>query len=156
MKITRTSAYALHALIYMVRHAAQLPATGRAIARSEGIPDSYLARVLQRLTKAGYIRSPRGKRTGYVFAKPPEEIGLLELFETIEGGPLFDDCPLRHCECGGTPRNCRIFAKWTRATRHIKELLEETNLVTAAWNHPEHRFNMPPNSAETEETNQPT
>lgn len=148
MKISRASAYALHALMYMVRHATQLPVSCGAIARAEGIPNSYLTKVLQRLARAGYIRSVRGHRTGYVFVKPPEEIGLLELFETIEGAPLFDDCLLRHCECGGTPENCRIFATWRRATRRIRELLEETDVATAAWNHPEHRFDVPPDFAE--------
>ena len=90
MKISRASAYALHALMYMVRHATQLPVSCGAIARAEGIPNSYLTKVVQRSARAGYIRSVRGHRTGYVFVKPPEEIGLLEVFETIEGAPLFD------------------------------------------------------------------
>lgn len=148
MKISRASAYALHALMYMVRHATQLPITCGTIAKAEGMPVAYLAKVLQDLKKAGFIRSSRGQRVGYTFAKPPEEIDLLELFEAMEGGPLFDDCLLRHCECGGTPENCRIFAIWISATKRIKDLLEETSVTAAAWNHPEHRFGIPPDCAE--------
>ncbi|MHC4705420.1 MAG: hypothetical protein ACYTFQ_33165 [Planctomycetota bacterium] len=62
------------------------------------------------------------------------------MFEAIEGGPLFDDCFLRHCQCGGTPENCRIFSIWTDATRKIKKELEDTTVASATWNHPEHRF----------------
>ncbi|MHC4475470.1 MAG: RrF2 family transcriptional regulator [Planctomycetota bacterium] len=146
MKITQAGAYALHALMYMVRHITQLPVTTGTIAKAEGIPPGYLAKIFQRLVKARIIRSVRGRNRGYVFAKPPEEINLLELFEVIEGGPLFAECLLKYCECGGTPENCQIYATWLSATEKINKLLAETSLVAAAWNHPEHRFQSLPES----------
>lgn len=144
MKISQSSAYALHALMYMTRHITQLPATSKAMAKAEGMPPGYLAKILQQLAKAGLIRSAKGRNRGYVFAKPPEEISLLDLFEAMEDEPLFGDCPLRHCACGGTNENCHIFAQWTAATRRFKDLLDETTVASAAWNHPEHRFDLLP------------
>ena len=146
MKVSKATAYALHALMYMIRHITQLPATTSTIAKAEGIPPGYLAKIFQRLVKAGFVRAVRGQNRGYVFARPPEEISLLELFEVIDGGPLFDDCLLRHCDCGGTPENCYIYAQWVSATKKINQLLAETSLVTAAWSHPEHRFYSLPES----------
>ena len=148
MKVSKTAAYSLHALMYMVRHITQLPATTNTIAKAEGLPSGYLAKIFQKLVKAGFVKAVRGKNKGYIFAKSPEEISLLELFEVIEGQSLFDDCLLRHCECGGTPENCCIFAKWISATKKIKQLFEETSLAAAAWNHPEHRFFSLPESLE--------
>jgi len=69
------------------------------------------------------------------------------LVEAIEGQSMFDDCPLRHCACGGTLQNCRIFSQWVSATRRLKELLGETTIAAAAWNHPEHRFDKLPSPA---------
>jgi Rrf2 family iron-sulfur cluster assembly transcriptional regulator len=152
MKISQASAYALHALMYMVRHRTQLPVTSRTIAGAEGMPAGYVSKVLQQMVKAGFIRSIRGRTRGYVFAKSPEEISLLELFETLEGEPFFDDCPLRHCACGGTRENCRIFAQWISATRKLKDMLEETTVEAAAWNHPEHRFEVLPQLEAADET----
>ena len=140
MKVTRSAAYALHALMYMVRHSTQLPVSAATIAKAEGVPSDYLAKIFQQLVKAGFVKAVRGKKRGYVFARLPEQITLLELLEAIEGGPLFDDCLLRHCECGGTVENCRIFSTWVDATRQFKKLLAETTVATAAWSHPEHRF----------------
>ena len=151
MKVTKATPYALHALMYMVRHRTQLPVTTSTIAKAEGIPVGYLTKIFQRLVKARFVRSVRGQKRGYVFTRPPEEISLLELFEVIEGGPLFGDCFLRHCECGGTPENCYIYARWVGATRNINRLLAETSIVTAAWNHPEHRFYSLPESLKTTE-----
>jgi Rrf2 family protein len=151
MKVSQASAYALHALMYMVRHNTQLPVTSAAIAKADGMPAGYLAKVMQQLVKVGFVRSLRGRRRGYVFSKDPETISLLELFEAVEGRPLFDDCPLKHCSCGGTRENCRIFSQWVSATRELKGLLAQTSIASAAWNHPEHRFNVLPDFTKDEE-----
>jgi Rrf2 family iron-sulfur cluster assembly transcriptional regulator len=146
MKVKKSVAYALHALMYMARHSTQLPATTAMIAKAEGIPPNFLAKIFQQLVKARFVKAVKTKNRGYVFARPPEEISMLELFETIEDGPLFDDCFLRHCECGGTKENCRIFSVWANATKRVKEILEETTVATATWSHPEHRFLSLPES----------
>jgi len=146
MKVKKSSAYALHALMYMVRHSTQLPATTDTIAKAEGIPSDYLPKIFQQLVKARFVKAIRGKKRGYVFARPPEEISFLELLDAIEGSPVFDDCLLRHCECGGTKENCRFFSVWLDATRQVKQLLEETTVASAAWSHPEHRFLSLPES----------
>ncbi|UCE50322.1 MAG: Rrf2 family transcriptional regulator [Phycisphaerales bacterium] len=146
MKVTKSAGYALHAMMYMVRHSTQLPVTAETVAKAEGIPSDYLAKIFQQLAKARFVKAIRGRKRGYVFARPPEQITLLELFETIDGGPLFDDCFLRHCDCGGSPENCRIFSIWKDATRQIKKELEDTTVASATWAHPEHRFMSLPDS----------
>ena len=140
MKVTRSAAYALHAMMYMVRHTTQLPVTTATVAKAEGVPSNYLAKIFQQLVKAGFVKAVRGRKKGYTFAKSPEQITILELLETVEGSPLFDDCLLRHCECGGTQENCRVFSTWINATQQLKNLLSEMTIATAAWSHPEHRF----------------
>ncbi|MHC4535262.1 MAG: RrF2 family transcriptional regulator [Planctomycetota bacterium] len=150
MKVKKATAYALHALMYMVRHSTQLPITTKIIAKGEGIPSEYLAKIFQRLSKAHIVKGVKGRKKGHVFTRPPEEISLLEIINSIEGEAMFDDCPIRHCQCGGTQQNCHIYAQWISATRKINTLFEETSLATVAWNHPEHRFHSLPESLETE------
>jgi Rrf2 family protein len=138
--------------MYMVRHTTDLPVTTETIARSEGIPASYLAKVCRGLAASGFIKSVTGHKRGYTFARPADEISLLELLEAVEGYSLFGDCPLRNCECGGTPDNCRIYAVWKRSTHKIRELLAETSVEASAWNHPEHRFDVLPEISVDEQT----
>ncbi len=149
MKVSKATAYALHALMYMVRHITQLPAASNTIVKAEGIPPGYMAKVFQRLVKSHFVKAVKGREKGYVFAKSPEEISLLELFEAIENSPLFNDCLLRHCLCGGTPENCYIYAQWISTTKRMSKIFAETSLAAAAWNHPEHRFYTLPESLET-------
>ncbi|MHC4084138.1 MAG: Rrf2 family transcriptional regulator [Planctomycetota bacterium] len=55
MKVSQATAYALHAMMYMVRHITQLPATTATIAKAEGIPAGYLAKIFRRLVKARLV-----------------------------------------------------------------------------------------------------
>lgn len=148
MKVKKSVAYALHALSYMVRHKTQLPVTTRAIAKSEGIPSDYLAKVFQTLTKSGFVKSVRGKKKGYIFERQPEEISLLMLIEAIEGGPIFNDCFLKHCECGGTRDNCDIYSVWINSTKQVIDVLKNMTIESVAWSHPGHRFNSLPDNLE--------
>jgi Rrf2 family protein len=112
MKLKKATSYALHGLMYMTRHLSQLPVTVDTISKAEGISPNYLARIFQKLVKAEFVKlaGPPGK--GYTFVKPPNNTNLLDLFEAMEDGDLFDDCFMRHCQCSGTPENCHIYAAW--------------------------------------------
>ncbi len=46
---------------------------------------NHAAKVLQTLVKHNYLKSTRGPTGGFVLSRPPEEINLLEIFETMEG-----------------------------------------------------------------------
>ncbi|MCP4450242.1 MAG: Rrf2 family transcriptional regulator [Planctomycetes bacterium] len=126
--------------MYMVRHITQLPLTANHIAKAEGIPAGYLSKLFQTLAKAGLIRALKGRQKGYVFAKPPERITLLEIFETIKGHPLFGECLIQHCNCDGNVDSCRIFKQWRESTDQMAALFSELTLTAAAWTHPEHQF----------------
>ena len=94
----------------------------------------HLAKVHQRLAKAGLIRSHRGPAGGVGLAKKPGEITLLEIYEVMEGSMLCnpclfgkDKCPRTDCVLGvllpGLARQVRdYFAKTTLA-----QLAEESN-----------------------------
>jgi Rrf2 family protein len=152
MKLSKGTGYSLHALMYMVRHITQLPLTVSHIAKAEGIPAGTLSKLFQTLSKAGLIKAVKGRHNGYVFAKPPEKTTLLEIFETLEGRSLFDDCLLKHCNCGATPETCRIYGKWRKATQEMTNLFADITLTAAAWSHPEHRFDKLPDMIPPQES----
>jgi Rrf2 family protein len=138
MKVKQATAYALHAMMYMVRHVTQLPVTVDAIARAEHIPPRYLAKILPQLARAGLVKTA-GRKKGYLFARDPRDISLLELLEAVEGRSLFADCFMHHGDCPGAA-DCRIHAVWQESVARVTDYLAETSLAAAAWIHPEHRF----------------
>ena len=141
MKTSKASSYAMHALMYMVRHSTLLPITNKVIAKAEGIPVGYLAKILQQLAKAGIVTSSRKSNGGYNFAQPAERISVLKVLNAIEGESFFDECFMKHCDCGGTVENCEIYKLWHESTMKIKEYLSHKSIVDATWKHPEHHFN---------------
>jgi len=147
MKAKHATAYGLHAMMYMVRHITQLPLTAKAIARAEGIPPAYLSRILRRFVKAGLLKTAANARDGYVFARPPEQITLLDVFEVMEDTLFSDECLMQHGPCGVGPGQCALYGTWHQAMQRVKDHLAQTTLDAAAWGHPEHTFHQTPADA---------
>jgi Rrf2 family transcriptional regulator, iron-sulfur cluster assembly transcription factor len=140
MKISLGASYGMHALMFMVRHITQLPMTATNMAKAEGIPVKYLAKILHRLACANIIKVSRGAVKGYILAKSPEQISLRDVLDAIEERPLFKECFMKHCECGGTKENCVIYKEWISVTEKFEKFLAQTSLESATWHHPEHQF----------------
>jgi DNA-binding IscR family transcriptional regulator len=60
------------------------------LARRRDIPVQFLEQLFAVLRRAGLLRSQRGVKGGYLFAKPPAEITVLEIVELLDG-PLGRD-----------------------------------------------------------------
>ena len=59
----------------------------------------HVAKVMQRLVKDGYLTSHRGPTGGFALRIPPEDITLLELYESIEGRIVVGNCPVDNPVC---------------------------------------------------------
>jgi Rrf2 family protein len=80
------SEYALLALVELAAHYDRgEPLQIRQIAAQQGIPDRYLEQLLATLRRRGVIRSQRGAKGGYLLARDPRTITLLEVVECLEG-----------------------------------------------------------------------
>jgi Rrf2 family protein len=80
------SEYALLALVELSAHYAEgEPIQIRQIAAEQHIPDRYLEQLLAALRRAGLVRSQRGAKGGYMLAREPWKITLLDVIQCIEG-----------------------------------------------------------------------
>ncbi len=78
--------YALLALLELTNHySSGEPLQIRQIAAEQNIPDRYLEQLLATLRRGGLVRSQRGAKGGYVLAREPWKISLLEVVNCIEG-----------------------------------------------------------------------
>jgi Rrf2 family protein len=57
----------------------------RALALACGEPAPYLGKVLQKLARAGLLRSKRGRTGGFVLGRPASEITLADVVLAVEG-----------------------------------------------------------------------
>jgi Rrf2 family cysteine metabolism transcriptional repressor len=85
ISITSKSPYALLALAELGRTGASGPVPIGELARRRDIPVQFLEQLFAVLRRAGVLRSQRGVKGGYSFARDPADITVLELVEVLDG-----------------------------------------------------------------------
>lgn len=86
MELSCKNEYALSALIELAAHYnSGEPLQIRQISAQQQIPDRYLEQLLATLRRCGLIRSQRGAKGGYILAREPWKISLLEVMICLEG-----------------------------------------------------------------------
>jgi Rrf2 family protein len=105
LSITTKSPYAVRALTELAKIGGEAPVPIAELARRRDIPAQFLEQLFATLRRAGILRSQRGVKGGYTFARPASEVSVLELVELLDG-------PLGATSAG-------IFADAARAARSV-------------------------------------
>ena len=87
MTISTTAHYGLIAAAYIAEHANEGCVMASRISAKYGISLLYLLRIMKEMVKANVLGSRRGRKGGYILARPAKEITLLEIIEAA-GGPI--------------------------------------------------------------------
>jgi Rrf2 family transcriptional regulator, cysteine metabolism repressor len=85
LSITSKSPYAVRALVELHRLGDATPVPIAELARRGEIPVQFLEQLFATLRRAGLLRSQRGVKGGYSFARPAEELTVLEVVELLDG-----------------------------------------------------------------------
>ncbi|MEO0349954.1 MAG: Rrf2 family transcriptional regulator [Cyanobacteria bacterium P01_A01_bin.15] len=92
MELSCKSEYALLALLELSLHYDKgEPLQIRQISAQQTIPDRYLEQLLATLRRAGFVKSQRGAKGGYLLAQAPWNVMLLDVVNCIEGLDSKDD-----------------------------------------------------------------
>lgn len=90
MKITAKLDYTCRILCELAReHAKGTPVCIEQLSKAEGVPANFLAQILGELRHSKLVVSRRGIQGGFLLARPPAEITLLDIIEAVEGN-LFE------------------------------------------------------------------
>jgi Rrf2 family protein len=85
LAITSKSPYAVRALAELARSGTGGPVPIGEVARRREIPVQFLEGLFATLRRAGILQSQRGVKGGYSFARPADELTVLEVVEALEG-----------------------------------------------------------------------
>src|ERR1700710_281758 len=124
ISITTKSPYALQALAELGR-SGDGPIPIGELARRRDIPVQFLEQLFATLRRAGLLRSQRGVKGGYSFARPPGEITVLEVVELLDG-PVGGGAEGIFAEAAGATRE--VLGKAT-----IADVLERENRAAGAY-----------------------
>ena len=98
VNVSEGASLAMHSLaIVAAQHERRL--TVKEIAEELKASQAHLAKVFQKLSRAGLVTSTRGPAGGIELKKSAEEITFLDIYETIEGPVITGGCPLSRNYC---------------------------------------------------------
>lgn len=126
MRLTTHTDYALRTLMYLATIGER--ATAAQVAMLYGVSTNHMAKVVNQLSRRGYVRSIRGIGGGIELARQPEDIRLGEVIEAFEGN-------MHLLECVATEDVCAIqsFCKLKGALAEAERVqLDYLNSVTLA------------------------
>jgi Rrf2 family protein len=128
MKISTKGRYGVRILLDLAIHHAEKPRQIRDIAKSQGISEKYISRLIIALRRARMVRSIRGVNGGFQLAKPPAEITLLAIVEVMEGPLAIVDCVRTPAKCSRT-MHCAVHDIWNRLNADIRDAMQKLTLA---------------------------
>ena len=85
LKLTKKADYGLIAVRHLAANADLGACSAKDLAEMYGLPQEALAKLLQKLTKAGLLQSQQGTNGGYTLARDPRSISALDVIKALEG-----------------------------------------------------------------------
>ncbi len=85
MQFTKAEEYGLLGILYLADKDENIITPLSEISQAQEIPEKFLAKIFQSLSRTGLVRSHRGVRGGFTLGKKPEEITIKEILESIQG-----------------------------------------------------------------------
>src|SRR5213078_2882617 len=127
LKLTKKADYGLMAMRHLAEHGHGAVCSAKDVAESYGIPQEALAKILQRLVKAGLLISQHGTNGGYTLARGPETISAFDVIRAIDGPLFITSCVTVRGECDQSDR-CNIREPLRRVNHSIEELLRRITI----------------------------
>jgi Rrf2 family protein len=122
---SQTAEYALRAAIAMAQLPDELLTTAE-LARRTKVPQGYLSKVLQMLTREGLATANRGLHGGYRLLRPAAEITIFDVVNAVDPFQRIRSCPLGLREHGA--RLCPLHRRLDDALADVQRAFESTTL----------------------------
>jgi len=127
LKLTKKADYALMAMKHLAERLSEGSLSAKDVADAYGIPPEALAKILQKLVKAGLLQSQHGTNGGYVLARPAHTISAFEVIQAIDGPLFITSCITVRGECGQSDR-CNIREPLRKVNESIEAVLKRIKI----------------------------
>jgi Rrf2 family protein len=122
------SELAIRATLFLAQQAPGKLSPVHEIAAHSDVSEAYLAKILQRLTSSGLVRSFRGPGKGMELGRAPNTISLAAVVHAVEGPREVDACVLGLGSCS-EQNPCLLHKEWLPLRTAIHNFLEKTTLA---------------------------
>lgn len=131
MELTRKGEYAIRGVVYLAKMKPGQIALISEIAESTGVPQTFLAKIMQNFAKLGIVNSFRGTGGGFLLGRPASQITLREVVEAVEGPIMPNRCLMGEPGCE-LSKTCLVHPVWREVQSRVVEVLNSVTLEQLA------------------------
>jgi len=123
--ITRDTDYALRAICFIAKYK-KTKISVSMLVKELDIPQPFLRKILQILSKNKILKSSKGTKGGFILARDPKDIRLTDIMRIFQGDLSLNECFLRKIVCPHTSI-CPLRKRIIRIENYVSK---ELNSVT--------------------------
>jgi Rrf2 family cysteine metabolism transcriptional repressor len=127
MKLSTRTRYGVRAILELAANQSTEPLRIKTIAHRQDISVKYLEQLMAVLKSAGFVRSIRGSKGGYILAKPANQIKLSDIFDCLEGFVATVECLENENYCARVA-DCVTRQVWAEVQQAIMKVLQSVTL----------------------------
>lgn len=128
MRLTRAGEYAVRCVLYLSAQERGIVVSRMEIAREMDIPDQFLGKIAQQLSRSGILEILQGPKGGFRLSIPPGQLSLLQVIEAVMGEIFLNDCLLRPDSCRRS-NSCAVHSVWEKARNQLRATLREATFA---------------------------
>ncbi len=92
LRLSTKGQYGVRAMYEIAKGYPETPVTIKEISEKQDVSVAYLEQILNKLRKAGLIKSIKGPGGGYLLEKRPEEVSIAAILNELEGPVALTSC----------------------------------------------------------------
>lgn len=128
MQFTKAEEYGMKGVLFLAEKEKNSITPLSEISGAKNIPEKFLAKIFQSLSRTGIVRSHRGVRGGFTLSRDPREINVKEVLEAIQGPYHLMKC-IKDMEVCEESKNCAIRDLLVTAENKMIEVFESHSLA---------------------------
>ena len=132
MIYSKSSEYAIQAMIYLAIHQEREKTMVSEIAEDYNIPRHFLAKLVQSLAKHHLVHSTRGRGGGIRLNKPARDIQISDIVAAVDGPPPEVDMCVIGLDVCSDDVPCPLHEQWKMIKDKITDLMNQDNLENLA------------------------
>ncbi|MGB9068680.1 MAG: SUF system Fe-S cluster assembly regulator [Candidatus Acidiferrales bacterium] len=140
VRLGKLTDYGLVLMTCMARAEGSAMRTARDLARESKLPLSTVSKLLKELLQSGLLVSYRGIKGGYLLAREPHEISVVEMIAAIEGPVALTECSSEVTGLCNLEPCCPIKSNQQVINQAVRGVLEKITLSDLL--HPMHLTNI--------------
>lgn len=127
MFLARSVEYALRVMAYVALHAEDHRLSSKEIGQDVNVPQAYLSKILRRMVAGGLLESNKGHGGGFVLARAPSKIKLMDVFAAMELDTSPKRCVFGLSVCSAV-NPCVLHHRWDALNTQFQSWARNTSL----------------------------